>query len=369
MLQFALAPPLLFALGVRIFINFITPGHVPSTADHLLIGIWQGVLVHYTLRYFGSFVFPVGAAIAGKLLYDFATTQDPTKCACALLGVALGVLFTDLLAQLFEDGRINERTSQPTAPTTQRAVPPEPSKRIRLVSFEHDKNRERRRAAREKGKGRERDRVREEEEAAAAVERANARALAASPAPTYAHSIDTAITLDSLPSSIDPDNRLSPAEREVAMLRARASLADSERRRFKEERKWALSQGNAARASQLEWQVKRYATLVKSFNREADDKLIEASRSQIFKASKAAAPPFSSVAQPNPVQVAHTQPAPHVQTYMVPAPQGVAIGQPQAGSSHGVPLVSVTVGGKPRSRKRSAGASALKPAIYVHNRE
>ena len=283
MLQFALAPPLLFALGVRIFINFITPDHTPSTADHLLIGIWQGILIHYILRYFGSFVFPVGAAIAGKLLYDFATTRDPTKCACALLGVALGVLFTDLLAQLFEDGRINERTTQSTAPTPQRVVSHEPSKRIRLVSFEQDKDRERRRAARDKGKGRERDREREEEAAAAAaVERANARAFAASPAPTYAHSIDTAITLDSLPSSIDPDNRLSPAEREVALLRARASLADSERRRFKEERKWALSQGNEARASQLEWQVKRYTTLMESYHREADNKLIEGAFTQIL---------------------------------------------------------------------------------------
>ncbi len=278
MLQFPLAPPLLLALGVRILITLLTPDYTPTTADHILQGIWQGILLHYTLRYLGSLVFPVGAAIAGKLLYDFVSTpHDPTKCACALLGVALGVLFTDLLAQLFEDGRINERTSQPTAPTTvqttsHRVIEREPSKRIRLVSFEHDKDRERRRAARDKGKARERDRQREEEEALAV---AAARAKAASPAPTYAHSIDTAITLDSLPSSIDPDNRLTPSEREVALLRARASLADSERRRFKEERKWALSQGNEARASQLEWQVRRYAALMESFHREADAKLIE----------------------------------------------------------------------------------------------
>ena len=50
---------------------------------------------------------------------------------------------------------------------------------------------------------------------------------------------------------------------------------DSERRRFKEERKWALSQGNHARAEQLAWQVKRYATLMESFHREADAKVVE----------------------------------------------------------------------------------------------
>ena len=68
---------------------------------------------------------------------------------------------------------------------------------------------------------------------------------------------------------------MSPAERQVAILRARASLADSERRRFKEERKWALSTGNKARASQLAWQVKRYAALMESFHREADAKIVE----------------------------------------------------------------------------------------------
>ncbi|KAI0695472.1 hypothetical protein BC835DRAFT_1533707 [Cytidiella melzeri] len=356
MLQFALAPPLLLALGVRIFLTSISPDHTLTTADHLLAGIWQGILLHYTLRYLGSFVFPVGFAIAGKLLYDFTSTHDTTGCACVLLGVALGILFTDVLAQLFEDGRINERTSQPTSPTSHRVVSHEPSKRIRLVSFERDADRERKRPSRDKGKGRERDReLHEEAAAAAAVE----RALAVSPAPTHAN---TAMTLESLPSSIDPDNRLSPAEREVAMLRARASLADSERRRFKEERKWALSQGNTARASQLEWQVKRYAALMESFHREADAKLIEASRTMQPQPAPAPAAP--------PIHITHSRPARHVQTYMVPAPAPTTgAGQPQAGPSNAAPLVSVTVAGNSRSRKRSAGANALKPAIYIHNRE
>lgn len=68
---------------------------------------------------------------------------------------------------------------------------------------------------------------------------------------------------------------MDPLEREVATLRARASLADSERRRFKEEKKWALSQGNTARAAQMSWQVKRYTALTKSFTREADARLLE----------------------------------------------------------------------------------------------
>ena len=68
---------------------------------------------------------------------------------------------------------------------------------------------------------------------------------------------------------------MTPLEREVATLRARASLADSERRRYKEERKWAISQGNLARASQMKWEVKRYTALMQSCHREADAKLLE----------------------------------------------------------------------------------------------
>lgn len=81
--------------------------------------------------------------------------------------------------------------------------------------------------------------------------------------------------MTSVTSSIDPKGQMSPTEREVAILRARASLADSERRRFKEERKWALSMGNKARANQLAWQVKRYAALMESYHREADAKVVE----------------------------------------------------------------------------------------------
>ncbi|CAA7261701.1 unnamed protein product [Cyclocybe aegerita] len=65
---------------------------------------------------------------------------------------------------------------------------------------------------------------------------------------------------------------MSPPEREIHVLRTRAALADSERRRCKEERKWAVSQGNVARAQQMKWEVKRYTDLMNTFNQEADMK-------------------------------------------------------------------------------------------------
>lgn len=252
------APPLLFALGLRLFLNLINPDHKDSTADYIIQGLWQGVLLYHVLKHATWAVFPVGFAITAKLLYDFALSFDTTRCACTLLGAALGILFTDILSQLFEKGRYND--VQPRSPATtaapQDGLRESSSRRLRLVSFERRVDR---------------DRPSHRDKSSAGRTRANA----ASPTPTNAYSIDTALTLDSLTSSIDPHGKMSPTEHEIAVLRARASLADSERRRFKEERKWALSQGNIARADQLAWQVRRYSTLMESYHREADAKIVE----------------------------------------------------------------------------------------------
>jgi hypothetical protein len=82
-------------------------------------------------------------------------------------------------------------------------------------------------------------------------------------------------SVDSNSDKIGPTSSMSAADREIYVLRTRASLADSERRRFKEERKWAISQGNIARASQMKWEVKRYTALMETFTREADTKAAE----------------------------------------------------------------------------------------------
>lgn len=81
-------------------------------------------------------------------------------------------------------------------------------------------------------------------------------------------------SVDSNSDLIRAKENMTPLEREVAALRARASLADSERRRYREERKWAVSEGNVERAAELKQQVKRYTTLMQSFHREADLKVI-----------------------------------------------------------------------------------------------
>jgi len=93
---------------------------------------------------------------------------------------------------------------------------------------------------------------------------------------TTSHRISDITSVDSNSDKMGPTSSMSSLDREVHLLRTRAALADSERRRFKEERKWAISQGNMARAEQMKWEVKRYTSLMQTFNREADIKSTEA---------------------------------------------------------------------------------------------
>nr|VWO97219.1 Slu7 domain-containing protein [Ganoderma boninense] len=365
-MQLTTGLPLLLALGARVFINAFTPSTSttpPSTPDYLLNGLFQGVLIHNTLTQVPQAVVVVVVGVLAKLVIDFVSLGDVVQTACTVLGVALGVLFTDLLAQ-FVDGTsgIGIGTESvigrsPAVPAS-RGPPPEPPKRIRLVSFGRDRSRSHRHREREQ---RDREREREREHAHAhdghGIEDRHGRSSdvrAITPTLTYC-STAPSISLDSVPSSIDPEGKLTPKEREVAVLRARASLADSERRRFKEERKWAMSQGNVARASQLAWQVKRYTALMESFHREADAKVVEETSLWRAAARVAAAP-----------QVAGASSSSRRRSHSRQRKSSLTGG---GSTVHGQPLVSVSIGASPRSRKRSGGTSTLKPAIFVQGRE
>ncbi|KAH9935315.1 uncharacterized protein B0H18DRAFT_975308 [Fomitopsis serialis] len=353
---------LLIALGARILLNSIFVGldATPSTPDCLLNGLFQGVLLYTSLTQLLILVVPVGFGIAAKLLLDYSRSFDATQCVCTLLGVALGVVFTDVLSKTLEDSKTTETTKTTTRTRTTPAVPREthePSRRLRLVSFDRQ---ERTRHRREEGHRHHRDSDDHERDRDRERER-NPRRLEVrpiTPTLTYA-STAPSISLDSVPSSIDPDGRMTPQERAVAVLRARASLADSERRRFKEERKWALSQGNFARASQLAWQVKRFSALMESFHREADVKVVEAAR-----AAAEQQQPASGTERPRRTsQSKASKRSQQAASSSVPFP-----GQASTSAAPDrQPLVSVTVASAPRHRKRSSGT--IRPAIHVQGRE
>ncbi|KAH9040725.1 hypothetical protein EDB85DRAFT_1858608 [Lactarius pseudohatsudake] len=297
--QFTTAVSLLLGLGARIVYNKFLTFRVPGIEDHVLSGLWQGVALYHVLMEFPFITLPVGFGIGARLLVNFVVTYDTTGCACTLLGVAVGVLFTDILSQVLEDG------DQEDAYYEGSVVSDYPRRR-RLVQL---------RAAYED------DRMRDHNRRRRAF-------LEADPSVTTAIT-NTTNTWDSLSDWIDPNHSMSPLEREVAALRKKASMADSERRRFKEEKQWAQVQGNKARAAQMGWQVKRYSALMQSFHREADLRLLEANnerhRQEVASihasASQVAGPSSSMPLLPPPQPVAITVGGPSRRSAPSPPPR------------------------------------------------
>ena len=243
--QLTTAVSLLLGLGARIAYNKFFTFRAPGIEDHVLSGLWQGVALYHVLMEFPNITLPVGFGIGARLLVNFVVTYDAAGCACTLLGVAVGVLFTDILSQVLEDG-------DPEDAYYEGSVVSDYPRRRRLVQLRTPYGD---------------DRIRDHNRRRRAF-------LEAEPSVTTAIT-NTTNTWDSLSDWIDPNHTMSPLEREVAALRKKASMADSERRRFKEEKQWAQVQGNKARAAQMGWQVKRYSALMQSFHREADLRLLE----------------------------------------------------------------------------------------------
>lgn len=260
--MFSTSAALLFGLGTRIALDKLfgnvtdDPNTPDAIGDIVLLGVVQGVALYFTLMEFRDFTFVVAFVIAARLAVEFMVLQDVTKCATTLLGVALGVLVTDVLSQLIEDGYIYDFSGRgDTESDYGESVVHETKRRKRLVKFS----------------------------SATTDYSAVTRPMSKPIRPPKQGSSRKWRTESSAPPSItssvedlvDPHRVMDPLEREVATLRARASLADGERRRFKEEKKWAVSQGNLARAAQMSWQVKKYTALTQSFTKEADARLLE----------------------------------------------------------------------------------------------
>ncbi|KAJ7497466.1 hypothetical protein FB451DRAFT_233572 [Mycena latifolia] len=226
---------LLLGLGARILLDHFTRSGESSARDFIVLGLWQGSGLHYVTAANKELLVPAAAVVAVKLFFDFAVGQDTTRAMVTLLGIGLGYCVADLLSRWMDNSEYGGRSRR-----RHQHVHRQRSRSIHARRSEGDERRSPRR-----------DTLR--------------RAV----------SDITSVDTNSLLFGRDPT--MTPLDREVAALRARASLADSERRRYKEERKWAIEQGNGARAKEMSWQVKRYSALMKSFHREADDKIIEAS--------------------------------------------------------------------------------------------
>jgi hypothetical protein len=260
MLRFTAA--LLVGLGARIFLDIITRPPEPSQRDAILTGIWQGVALYHTYLNYLHVLFLVAFGISVWLLIDFALIQDANRMSNVLLGVALGVFCAGLLSQIEggSDTTTNDRR-RTSSSKHDGDKPTSSSKKPRQSSSQQQQHLP-------LGLSTALDRSSRHHRRQQQQQHNHHHQKPPTISDITAPSLDT-----STENTLDSSN-MTP-EREVASLRTRASLADTERRRYKEEKKWAVSQGNVARADQMRWQIKRYTTLMHSFNREAD--LLESS--------------------------------------------------------------------------------------------
>ncbi|KIJ67967.1 hypothetical protein HYDPIDRAFT_107514 [Hydnomerulius pinastri MD-312] len=335
--MFSTAAALLFGLGTRIaldkFVGNVSddPTAPASIGDVILLGVIQGVALYYTLMEFRDFAFVVAFAIAARLAIEFSMLQDVSKCATTLLGVALGVLVTDVLSQLIEDGYFYDFTGgggDAESDYGESSIPVKRSKR--LVKFSSTT---------------EYSVVRPSKPLRPPKQDPEKKWRTESSVPPAITSFDI----------VDTQHIMDPLEREVAILRARASLADSERRRFKEEKKWAVSQGNMARASQMGWQVKRYTALTQSFTKEADTRLLEVAAIKAGKQSRQSETPLPTLQKAERHQAErHTNHARQTTTS-----QQVFLERDTA--------VTLDVG-KTRHRRQSSSSGNLKSAMRVQAR-
>lgn len=208
--------------------------------DSFLFGLLQGFGLWYAFR--NDLALPVAIAIGAKITIEYIIAQDQMQLAMSIFITIIGFIASEFLSNTYDQPKEDRRSS----------------------SKKHSSSRH----------------------ANGATRRAR-------------RTISDITSVDSNSELIGPRASMTPLEREIAALRARASLADSERRRFKEERKWAIAQGNLPLAEQMKWQVKKYKALMQSFHREADEKLQrKASRATRLPPIREHSPPATAAAQP-----------------------------------------------------------------------
>lgn len=286
--------PILCALGARIVFTILNPNPAPSTEDNLIDnavqGLFQGVLIQLVHSEHQIFAPALALACAGRLvtMAVFGTTEAEVHAA-GISGIAavVGFAFAYLLSSAAEEwtnGNLSDEDSRERKRERRRE-----RELAREARKEHMRARLREINARERGRDPERelspprsvtrsrsfDRIQSRR-------RSLSRARSTSPQrtehtgvpPTLITETSTTMTMEQL--GYTGLGRL--LDLELANLRKRAAIAEADRRRCKEEKKWAIAQGDTARAKQLAWQVKRYAAMAESYTREADRRIIEATR-------------------------------------------------------------------------------------------
>ncbi|KAL5507533.1 hypothetical protein ACEPAH_6989 [Sanghuangporus vaninii] len=288
----AVTLPILCALGARIAFTLLNPPLTPPLPSEELIdgavqGAFQGVLLQYVSSEHPVFAPALALAFVGRIAsIVYFADAPPDMQVVGVTGIAavVGFALTQLLS-LAADEWMDEDELSIDRRHSRRRERELAREMAREARKEHMRARLREINARERDRDRSRSpsvRSRSFERVAprrSYVTRARSASLPRTEHTTVPPTLITETTSTTLTMEQMGYTGLGRLlDLELANLRKKAATAEADRRRCKEERKWALAQGDKARAEQLAWQVKRYAAMAESYTREADRKIIEATR-------------------------------------------------------------------------------------------
>ncbi|KAH7339621.1 hypothetical protein B0J17DRAFT_656015 [Rhizoctonia solani] len=244
-----------------------------GTVGAVVIGLWEGVLLHQIMRISARAAAGVFAGLAGRLLLDLASglPGQAVRFTASLLGISLGMLFSEVIRGVFDE---KDHWENRTVTHYHKS-----SHRLRKSS-------ERRRRTTSASEIVDDPDLTDDPHSVAATSiaataltsqrpdrRRRRRALSEQDS-QYTESFFGG----TLPSALTGD-----LETEIAELRRQASAAAGQQRKYQEEQKYEYAQGNGARALQLAWEVKRYEALAESLTRQVGDKIVEAHRRAVEK--------------------------------------------------------------------------------------
>lgn len=220
---------LMLGLGLRLILYKLSVSRPISL--HLLNSLWgacQGILVNEVLSTAPSFALITSAGLITRLFLHLIIYREFELFVRQLLGAVLGFLLSAVINQVAQETGLYS----PASKTKSRPSRSRQTWRDRL-GIPHIAL----------------DAISEEDSDLSSVAKEMARTIQG--------------------SEIGP---------QISSLRAQANAAAGDKRRIQEERKWAISQGNWARAGQLGLQIRRYQALIESFANEARRRKSEASK-------------------------------------------------------------------------------------------
>ncbi|CAE7064414.1 unnamed protein product [Rhizoctonia solani] len=262
-----------------------------GTVGAVVIGLWEGVLMHQIMRISARAAAGVFAGLAGRLLLDLASglPGQAVRFTASLLGISLGMLFSEVIRGVFDEKDHWEN---------------------RTVTHYHKSSRRLRKSSGRRRRTTSTSEIVDDPDltddphsvvatsiAATALtsqrpERRKHRRALSERDSQHAESFISATS--HLPALVSGD-----LETEIAELRRQANAAAGQQRKYQEEQKYEYAQGNGARALQLACEfsskasirglelrtgeVKRYEALAESLTRQVGDKIVEAHRRAVEK--------------------------------------------------------------------------------------